>query len=64
MAARYRQKANGGRVSSRANQCGTLDLESVHSQNEVAGTKQRKSDAVEIAHGTANLSRDSLELSS
>jgi hypothetical protein len=36
-------KAKGGRVSSRANQRGTLGLESVHSQNDVAGTKQRNS---------------------
>ena len=36
-------KAKGGRVSSRANQCGTLGLESVHSHKDVAGTRQRYS---------------------
>src|SRR5687768_5854456 len=36
-------KAKGGRVSSRANQCGTFGLVSVHSQNDVAGTRQRNS---------------------
>jgi hypothetical protein len=34
-------KAKSGRLSSRANQCVTFGRASVHSQNEVAGTRQR-----------------------
>jgi hypothetical protein len=37
-------KANSGRLSSSANQCVTFGRLSVHSQKDVAGTKQRHSD--------------------